>query len=91
MDAKQFDTILQKRFDSNAKVMIREFDRLREDIRKLDDRVTSGVDTIQKSVDAYAKRTDENMQEMLALAHKVDRLERWIMKIAEETGVKLVA
>ena len=91
MDAKQFDTILQKRFDSNAKVMIREFDRLREDIRKLDDRVTSGVDTIQKSVDAYAKRTDEYMQEMLALAHKVDRLERWIMKIAEETGVKLVA
>jgi len=26
---------------------------------------------------------------MLALAHKVDRLEQWILKIAEATGVKL--
>ena len=31
------------------------------------------------------------MQEMLALGHKVDRLEQWIMKVAEATGVKLIA
>lgn len=28
-------------------------------------------------------------EELLALGHKVDRLERWIHQIAEETGVKL--
>lgn len=28
-------------------------------------------------------------QEMLMLAHKVDRLERWIHEIAKKTGVKL--
>lgn len=28
-------------------------------------------------------------QEMLMLAHKVDRMERWIHQIAEKTGVKL--
>jgi hypothetical protein len=31
------------------------------------------------------------MQEMLEIAHKVDRPEQWIMKVAEATGVKLVA
>ena len=29
------------------------------------------------------------MQEMMMLAHKVDRLEQWIIKVAEATGVKL--
>ena len=28
-------------------------------------------------------------QELLMMAHKVDRLERWINQIAAETGVKL--
>ena len=28
-------------------------------------------------------------QEMIMLAHKVDRMERWIHQIAEKTGVKL--
>ena len=40
-------------------------------------------------VDAYAKQADTYMQEMLALSHKVDRLERWINQIAEQTGVRL--
>lgn len=41
------------------------------------------------AVDAYAKQADDYMQEMLALSHKVDRLERWINQIAAKTGVKL--
>lgn len=28
-------------------------------------------------------------QELLLLAHKVDRLERWIQQVAQQTGVKL--
>lgn len=28
-------------------------------------------------------------EELLALGHKVDRLERWVHQIAQETGVKL--
>lgn len=49
------------------------------------------LDRLTNAVDAFAKQSETYMQEMLALSHKVDRLERWIMKIAEETGVKLVA
>lgn len=40
-------------------------------------------------VDAYAKQSETYMQEMLALGRKVERLEEWIMKVAEATGVKL--
>lgn len=64
-----------------------EFGSLRAEMKTLG----SNQNHLQKGVDAYAKQSETYMQEMLALAHKVDRLERWIMKIAQETGVKLVA
>ena len=44
---------------------------------------------LQTSVDAYAKKADTFFQEMVALAHKVDRHEKWILQIAEKLGVKL--
>lgn len=44
---------------------------------------------LTNAVDAYAKQTETYMQEMLALGNKVDRLEQWILKVAEATGVKL--
>lgn len=47
------------------------------------------LDRLTNAVDSFAKQTETYMQEMLALAHKVDRLEQWILKIAEATGVKL--
>jgi len=53
------------------------------------DEVDIRFDHLTNAVDAYAKQTETYMQEMLALAHKVDRLEQWILKIAEATGVKL--
>jgi phage host-nuclease inhibitor protein Gam len=39
-------------------------------------------DKTLNAVEAYAKRAETFMQEMLALAHKVDRLEQWILKVA---------
>ena len=44
---------------------------------------------LQTSVDAYAKKADTYFQEMVMLAHKVDRHEKWIRQIAEKLGVKL--
>lgn len=49
------------------------------------------LNTLTNAVDAYAKQSETYMQEMLALGHKVDRLEQWILKVAEATGVKLSA
>lgn len=47
------------------------------------------LDTLTNAVDSYAKKVDDYTQEMLMLAHKVDRLEKWINQIASKTGVKL--
>ena len=44
---------------------------------------------LQTSVDAYAKKADTYFQEMVMLAHKVDRHEKWIKQIAEKLGIKL--
>jgi flagellar motor switch protein FliG len=41
------------------------------------------------AVDAYAKKADAYFQEMVMLAHKVDRHEKWIQQIAEKLGIKL--
>jgi len=40
--------------------------------------VAKDFNTLTNAVDAYAKRVEVYMQEMLALTHKVDRLEQWI-------------
>ena len=49
------------------------------------------LDRLTNAVDSHAKQVETYIKEMLALAHKVDRLEQWIMKVAEATGVKLTA
>jgi len=44
---------------------------------------------LQTTVDAYAKKADTYFQEMVMLAHKVDRLERWINQIAKKVKIEL--
>ena len=44
---------------------------------------------LETAVDSYAKKADTYFQEMLMLAHKVDRLERWIHQIAKKVGIEL--
>ena len=67
------------------KYMQKEFTAVRTEIAE----VKTNIDTYANSVDAFAKQSETYMQEMLALGHKVDRLEQWILKVAEATGVKL--
>ena len=76
---KKFDILLKEIFRLDKK-MVQNFDGLRGDFRQL-----------QSAVDAYAKKADTYFQEMVMLAHKVDRLERWILQLAEKTGVRLKA
>lgn len=57
-----------------------DFERLRKDFSDL-----------QTAVDAYAKKADTYMQEMLMLSRKVDRLERWVLELANKLNVRLKA
>ena len=53
-----------------------------EDLRK-------DFSDLQTAVDGYAHKADAYFQEMVALAHKVDRHEKWLQQIADKIGVKL--
>jgi hypothetical protein len=55
-----------------------DFEALRQDFSHL-----------QSAIDAYTKKADAYFQEMLMLAHKVDRLERWITELAKKVGMNL--
>lgn len=47
------------------------------------------VDKLSAAVDEYAKKADAYFQEMLMLAQKVDRHEKWLHQVAEKLGIKL--
>lgn len=58
---------------------------------RLEDTATKEqVNDILNAVDGYAKQAETYMQEMVALAHKVDRLERWINEIAAKQAFSSV-
>ena len=61
------------------------FTRIDERFEKME----KSFSDLQTSVDAYAKKADAYFQEMVMLAHKVDRMEKWISEIANKIGLKL--
>ena len=61
----------------------------KEDFEGFKDEIKQSFSDLQTSVDAYAKKADTYFQEMVMLAHKVDRLEKWIQDIAGKVGIKL--
>jgi uncharacterized coiled-coil DUF342 family protein len=60
----------------------REAENERADIR-------NEVKDLRGAVDAYAKKADTYFQEMVMLAHKVDRHEKWFRQVAEKLDIKL--
>jgi len=72
-------SILPETFATRDEIVTKnEFEDLRADFRNL-----------QTSIDAYAVKADKYFQEMVMLAHKVDRHEKWLVQIAEKLGIKL--
>jgi len=74
-------------FTKLFKYMQKEFKGINNRLEKTATKVE--LNRLTNSIDGYAKKVDDYTQEMLMLAHKVDRLEQWILKVAEATGVKL--
>ena len=64
---------------------VREEVALKEDFETL----RKDFSDLQSSIDVYAKKADDYFQEMVMLAHKVDRHEKWIQQIADKLNVKL--
>ncbi len=67
--------------------MQKEFDKVN---KRLEETATKKqVEGLTNTVDGLAGLVRDYQQEMLMLTHKVDRMERWILQLAEKTGVKL--
>lgn len=75
---------IQKIITANREVFAtkEDFEAFREEMKK-------DFSDLQTSVDAYAKKADTYFKEMVALTHKVDRHEKWLLQIAGKLGMKL--
>jgi uncharacterized coiled-coil DUF342 family protein len=76
--------------DKDIKKLIEVF-ATKEDLREAVGNLTTKDDfsKLFSAVDAYAAKADAYFQEMVMLSHKVDRLEKWILQIAEKAGIQL--
>ncbi len=63
----------------------------KEDLKEVVKNLSTKNDfnNLLSAVDAYAKKADTYFQEMVMLAHKVDRHEKWLQQIANKLGLEL--
>lgn len=84
---QRFDEV-DKRFDqvdTRFEQVGQRFDSLEERIDAQEEKYTQILNTL----DTLSKNLSDFTGEMRARDAKVDRLERWVQKIAQETGVQL--
>jgi len=85
---------VDKRFVEVHEKMDRGFQQVDARLDHVDNQIAGlkkDFNDLQTAVDGYAKKADTYFQEMVMLAHKVDRMERWILQLAEKMGVQLKA
>jgi len=92
-DAEQFDNdhyeIIIKSMNQDFSELIQYLDNKFGVIDKRFDEVKNDFIELQGAVDTYAKKADTYFQEMVMLAHKVDRHEKWLQQIANKLGLEL--
>lgn len=68
-----------------------EITQLRGEVGDIKEKMATKIEVnkLLDAVDAYMKQGEDYRQEMVMLAHKVDRHEKWIQQLAEKLGTKL--
>jgi len=82
LDDKDIQKLIEVFPTKEESVSKKEFESFQEEVR-------GSFSDLYSAVDAYAKKADAYFQEMVMLAHKVDRHEKWFQQIAEKLGIKL--
>lgn len=82
LDDKDIQKLIEVFPTKEEIVSKKEFEAFQEETRQ-------SFSDLYNSIDAYTKKADAYFQEMVMLAHKVDRLEKWIQEIAGKVGIKL--
>lgn len=62
--------------DERATKLLKEIFTTREELEVFREETRKGFSDLLTAIDNYAKKADTYFQEMVALAHKVDRLEK---------------
>lgn len=75
--------------DKASTILLKEIFSIKKDLESLREENKENFNNITTSIDSYAKKSDMYFQEMLLLANKVDRQEKWIHQLAEKMGVQL--
>lgn len=78
--------------DKDIKKLIKAQEKVfatKEDLEELKGKIREDFSNLQSAVESYAQKADTYFQEMVMLAHKVDRLEKWVYQIANKVGIKL--
>ena len=86
-DLERFAT--KEDLDERSNKLLQEIFSTKEDLEGFKDEVRKSFSGLHSAIDAYAKKVDDYAQEMIMLAHKVDRHEKWLHQIADKLGVKL--
>lgn len=90
------DADIKKEFN-NLKDFLREHVALKADLVAMEDRLRhdlackADLERSTTVMDKVSKLTKDYYDEMAVLRHRVERMEKWIMQVAESTGVKYEA
>ena len=80
---------IDQHIERMATAIVKGFSESQKNQETIRDELKQSIEIYARAVDAYAKQSETYMQEMLALANKVDRLERQIEQIAAHLNIKL--
>ncbi len=75
-DFSELITYLDERFEKIEKVLENKADK-------------TDVQNLMTAVDKYAEKADAYFQEMIMMAQKIDRHEKWFQIVADKLGIKL--
>ncbi len=81
-DLKNFAT--KEDLDKTNNQLLQEIFTTKEDLKSFREEVRKDFSDLQTAIDAYDNKVDTYAQEMVMLAHKVDRHERWFHQIADK-------
>ena len=81
--------IMKEDFSELIQYLDGQFNGLEKRLDNRMDDLEGEVRSLRTAVDGYAHKADAYFQEMAMPSHKVNRLEKWILQIAEKTNIHL--
>ena len=82
-------SLVDKQINQLTLNMITGFDRASNRADSLETKIDKRIDEVLSIIDGYAGKIDTYAQEMAAMDHKINRLEKYIQVLADKAGVDL--